>query len=50
MNKIYLSETYKNIYSLPIGMKAINNNLKVGPVSIFINNRQEVYGGTQTGP
>ena len=45
MNKIYLSETYKNIYSLPIGMKAINNNLKVGPVSIFINNRQEVYGG-----
>ena len=34
MNKIYLSETYKNIYSLPIGMKAINNKLRVGPVSI----------------
>ena len=45
MNKIYLSETYKNIYSLPIGMKAINNKLRVGPVSIFINNRQEIYGG-----
>lgn len=45
MNEIYLSETYKNIYSLPIGMKAINNNLKVGPISIFINNQQEVYNG-----
>lgn len=45
MNTIYLSETYKNIYSLPIGMKAINSNLNVGPISIFINNRKEVYNG-----
>lgn len=45
MHEIYLSETYKNTYSLPIGVKAIGKNLNVGPITIFINNRQDVYSG-----
>jgi len=49
MNKIYLSETYKSIYSFPIGIKAINSKLNVGPVSIFINNQENVYTGRLNG-
>jgi len=45
MNQIYLSETYKNIYSLPIGMKAISHTLKVGPVHISIEKRKKTYCG-----
>jgi len=45
MNQIHLTETYKNIYSLPIGMKAISHHLNVGPIHISIKNRKEVYCG-----
>jgi len=45
MNKIYLSETYKSIYSLPIGVKAINSKLNVGPVRISINSQEDIYTG-----
>lgn len=46
MNPIFLTETYKNIYSLPIGMKAINHRLNVGPVTITIKNHNKFYNGT----
>lgn len=45
MNQIHLTETYKNIYSLPIGKKAISHRLNVGPIHISIKNRKEVYSG-----
>lgn len=45
MNEVILNNTYTNIFGLPIGMRAINEHLNIGPVHITIANNSKSYYG-----